>query len=224
VNAQGEEFFIQNRPQEALGFLEAAVTEDPSHVEAFLYLGITYQQLDRIDDAIAVYQRILPWGGPETARIAFNLGNAYLIKGDLDSAVQSYTEALAEDPLFSAALLNRANVRVQIGSEESLKEAIEDYEYYVYLEPHSSQAAQITRLVTVIREEFAAQERSRQEAIAAEEQRRREAEEASRREVERRQRFLEGVAASLRAAAEDPRSLSAGNEVIQGYQEESEPD
>jgi tetratricopeptide (TPR) repeat protein len=213
--SKGEVLFIQNQPQEALEFLEAAITEDPANVEAFLYLGITYQQLDRIADAIEVYQRILPQGGPETARIAFNLGNAYLNKGDPSSAVQSYTEALAADPSYSTALLNRANAQVQIGSQESLKEAVEDYQNYLDMEVQSSQAGQITRLVNAIQEDFAARERSRLEKIAAEEQLRMATEAASRQESERRQRFLEGVISSLQAAAEDPGNLSAGNEELQ---------
>ena len=238
---QGEAFFIQNRPRDALEFLETATREDPAHIQAFLYLGITYQQLDRIDDAIAVYRKILDRGGSETARIAFSLGNAYLKKGEQLLAVQSYTQALEADPGYSAALLNRANVKVQMGS---LREAVDDYEYYLQIEPGSSQASQIRRLISFIQEEFAFQERRRLEEIAAAERRRLEeiaaeerriqeeeaaaeqarlaAAEAARRETERRQRLLDEVTASLQASAEESRSLSAGNEGIQSYDGEFE--
>ena len=222
--SRGEALFIQNRPREALEFLEAAITEDPANVQAFLYLGITYQQLDRVDDAITVFQRILPLGGPDTAKIAFNLGNAHLIKGNPGLAVESYTEALAQDPEYSAALLNRANARLQIGSQESLRDAIEDYENYLDMEPDSSQATQITRLISAIQEDFAGQERRRQEETAAEAQRLMAAENASRRELERRQRFIEGVTASVQAVADDPRNFSARNEGIQGQEREIEPE
>jgi tetratricopeptide (TPR) repeat protein len=213
--ALGEAFLMRNQPQEALELFEAAVAEDPDHVQAFIYLGITYQQLGRIDDAIGVYQRILPRGGLETARIAFNLGNAYLIKGNPSLAVENYTYALEADPLYSAALLNRANALVQIGTQESLREAIDDYEYYLFMEPNSLQANQITRLVSFIKEEFAAQERRRQEEIAAEEQARLAVEEAARQVRERWQRFLDGVRASVQAGIENTRRFSAFNVEIE---------
>jgi tetratricopeptide (TPR) repeat protein len=224
--SQGEEFFIQNRPQEALEFLEAAVQEDPSNVQAFLYLGIIYQQLDRIDDAISVYQTILDQEGTDTARIAFNLGNAYLIKGSLSLAVQSYTQALEVDPDYSPALLNRANAQVQMGS---LIEAAADYERYLSLESQSAQAAQIGMLISYIREEFAAQERLKQEELAAQEAARLAAEEAVRQELERRQRFLSAVSASLETIAEDSRRFFMNEviqeeEIIQDDEDEEEPE
>jgi tetratricopeptide (TPR) repeat protein len=202
---RGEALFVQNKPQEALIFLEAAVIEDPAHVRAFLYLGIAYQQLNRIDDAINTYRRILPRGGAETARIAFNLGNAYLSKGNQPSAVQSYSQALSADPGYSSALLNRANAQIQMGS---LKEAVTDYENYLLLEPMTSQRANIEELIALIRaeqlveeqrrqEEEAKAELARQEAIAAEE--RRIAEEKAAEE----QRIAEEKAAEERRIAEE---------------------
>ena len=297
--ARGEELFIQNKPLEALIFLETAVTEDAAHVQAFLYLGIAYQQLNRVDDAIATFTGILPRGGRETARIAFNLGNAYFSKGEHELASQSYSQALQANPSFSAALLNRANSKIQM---RELNEAIDDYEMYLAIEPNSLQRGRIEQLITFIREEAAAEEQRIQEERAAEErrieaervaeerrreeariaeerrleeervaeERRREEErvaaenrriameeaariereeaearriaaeeaarkereaaearrlameEAARLERERRQRLLDEVAASLQAAAEDARGLSAGVEDIEGYEGEFE--
>jgi tetratricopeptide (TPR) repeat protein len=180
---RGEELFMQNKPQEALAFLENAVAEDPAHVTAFHYLGMVYQQLGRIDEAIAAYRKILPRAGKETVRIAYNLGNAYYIKGNFAFAEQFYTQTLEEDPVFAPAYLNRANTRVKTGS---LKEALVDYELYLSLEPRSLKKPEIKRLAAFIREEFAAEER--QKLLA---------EEAARAEAERRQRLLEEVSASL---------------------------
>jgi tetratricopeptide (TPR) repeat protein len=198
--------FMENKPQEALSYLEAAVTEDPAHVKAFIYLGIAYQQLNRLDDAIAVYQRILPRSGAETARIAFNLGNVYFAKGSHSQAVQSYTRALEADPMYATAFLNRANAEIHQGL---LKEAVFDYERYLAMEPASPQRGQIEKLIAFVRAEF-----------AAEEQRRQIAEETARLEAERRQRLMDEVSASLQAAAEGSKGLSAGNEGIQGYEGE----
>ena len=235
--AQGEELFVQNKPSEALKYLENAVSEDPAHVQAFLYLGITYVQLGRLDDAISTYTKILPRGGAESARIAFNLGNAYFSKGDLTLALQSYTKAIDDNPAYASAYLNRANTLVKTGK---LEDAIADYEKYLSLEPISPKREQVVKLIAFIREEFAAAERLRimaeEAARAAElariraeeiaraeaELARQRAEEAARAEAERRRRLLEEVTESLQAAAEDSKGLSAGTEDVQDYDSEFE--
>ena len=242
LNAQtsferGEELFMQNKPQEAMKFLEAATAEDPAHVQAFIYLGIVYTQVNRIDDAIDTYRKILPRGGDETARIAFNLGNAYFVKGDPALAVQYYSQAVEADPSYTSAYLNRANAKVKNGE---LSAAIDDYGTYLDKEPGSPKREQIVKLIAFIREEFAAADRRRimaeeaaraaelsriraEEAARAEAERRRiEAEEAARAEAERRRRLLMEVTESLQAAAEDSRGLSAGTEDIQDYDSEFE--
>ena len=205
---RGEELFMQNRPKEALVFLENAVAEDPAHVKAFLYLGIVYQQLERLDEAVAVYRKILPGAGAETARVACNLGNVYYRKGDAASAEQYYTLAIEADGAWASAWLNRANTRVKAGS---LRESLADYERYLDLEPRSPRRPGIERLMALIREEFAAAERRRLLE-----------EEAARAEAERRQRLLDEVSASLQSAADDARGLSAGSEEVMGYEGEFE--
>jgi tetratricopeptide (TPR) repeat protein len=205
---RGEELFMQNRPGEALAFLELAAAEDPAHVRAFQYLGRVYEQLGRIDEAIAAYRKILPRAGKEAARVAFNLGNAYFIKGNTVFAEQFYTQALEEDPGFASACLNRANSRVKAGS---LREAAVDYELYLSLEPRSPKRPEIEGLLAFIREEFAAEERRKLLA-----------EEAARAEAERRRRLLEEVSASLQSAAEDSRGLSSGSEGVHEYEGEFE--
>lgn len=204
----GEELFLQNKPKEALKHLESAVAEDPAHVQAFLYLGIVYQQLDKLDDAIETYNKILPKAGSETARIAYNLGNAYFTKGDLDMARRCYSQSIEEEPSYASAYLNRANTLVKSGE---LSEALADYESYLSVEPYSGKREQVLRLMAFIRDEFAAAERRK--AMA---------EEAVRAEQDRRRRLLEEVTESLQAAAEDSRGLSAGTEDVEDYESEFE--
>ena len=206
--ARGEELFMQNKPHEAQKYLESAVLEDPAHTQAFIYLGIVYLQVNRVDDAIETYRKILPRGGAETARIAYNLGNAYFVKGDAALAMQYYGRAIEADPFYSSAYLNRANSLVKTGE---LQAAIADYEHYLSLEPASRQREQVQKLITFIQNEFAAEERRR---IMAEE--------AARAEAERRRRLLEEVTDSLQAAADDSRGLSAGSENVQDYDSEFE--
>jgi hypothetical protein len=93
----------------------------------------------------------------------------------------------------------------------ALKDAVPDYELYLSLEPLSPKRQEIERLLSFIREEFAAEERRK---LLAEEQ--------ARQEAERKRRLLEEVSASLQAAAEESTGLSAGAEKVQGYDGEFE--
>jgi tetratricopeptide (TPR) repeat protein len=206
--SMGEEFFMQDKAAEALPLLEAASVEDPANIKSFLYLGIIYLQLDRLDDAIAVYLKALPAGGEEASRIAYNLGNAYYSKGDAALAEQYYTQAIETDPLYASAYLNRANTLVRAGNP---RDAIPDYRQYLSLEPGSLKRPQVERLIGFITEEAAEEERRR---ILAEAQ--------ARAEEERRRRLLEEVSASLQAAAEDSRGISSGSEDVLHYEGEFE--
>ncbi|MDR1388400.1 MAG: tetratricopeptide repeat protein [Treponema sp.] len=199
---QGRALFIENKSQEALVFFERAFTADPVHVDAALYLGMTYEQLGRVDEAIAVYRKILPNGGSGSARIAYNLGNAYFRKGTVNFAEQYYTQAIRFDASYASAYLNRANARIKTGS---LKEAISDYERFLLLEPASPKRPQIEKLIGLVKDNF-----------AAEEMRRLMAEEAARAEAENRRRLMDEVAASLQSAG-DVEGISADAEALSGY-------
>lgn len=206
--SQGEDYFMQNKPEEAVPLLETAILENPDEIRAYLYLGIAYQQLDRLDDAVAVYLKALPKGESETSRIACNLGNLYFAMGKSDSAEHYYTQAIEADPSYAAAYLNRANIRIKTGA---LMEALPDYEFFLSLEPHSPKRIRIEQVAALIRSEFAAQEKRRLLA-----------EEAARAEALRRQRLLEEVSTSLQSVAEESRGLSSGAEAVQGYEGEFE--
>jgi len=199
---------MQNRPREALRYLEAAISEDPAHVRAFLYLGIVYLQIDRVDDAITTYSNILPRGGAETGRIAFNLGNAHFIRGDPASARRYFTQAIEINPSFAPAHLNRANALIRTGD---LAEAVADYRAYLSLDPASPQRDAILRLIAFIEEEF-----------AAEEQRRIAAEEFARAEAERRRLLLQEVSDSIHAVVEGSQGLSVGIGSVQDFDAEFE--
>ncbi len=206
--AEGENLFLRNKAAEATPRLEAAVREDPANVQAALYLGLAYQQLGRLDDAIQTFRKVLPRAGEKQPLIAYNLGNVYFQKNAAAFAEQYYTQAIAGDPSYASAYLNRANARIRTGS---LKDASADYRTYLSLEPASPKRPDIERLLAAIAEGFAAEERQR---LVAEEE--------TRAAEERRTALLNEVSASLQEAAEQTRGLSAGSEDVMQYEGEFE--
>ena len=126
--ATGQDFFMQNKPMEALAHLELSIAEDPTNVTAFLFLGIVYEQLGLLDEAISVYRQILGNAGHLTANVANNLGNVFFRRGLIDDAEEMYTRAIMADRTFATAYLGRANVRLERGQ---LMEAVADYEQYL---------------------------------------------------------------------------------------------
>jgi len=197
---RGEELLMQNRPAEAVSFLESAIAEEPSRIVTYLYLGIVYEQLGRTDEAIAVYRRVLPIAGNLSATVANNLGNVYFQRGNNAEAERFYSQAISFDSVFSNAYLGRANTRIRAGN---LQNAITDYEQFLTLEPLNSQRGNIERLINMIRTEAAAEEMRR--IFAAEE---------AERLAQERQRLMESISASLQSAADASQALSAGAERV----------
>jgi tetratricopeptide (TPR) repeat protein len=200
---EGEAAFMRNKPAEAAPRLEAALREDPANLTASLYLGIAYQQLGRFDDAVATLRAALPRSGERSALFAYNIANAYFSKGSAVFAEQFYTRAIDADPSYASAFLNRANARIKTGA---LKDASADYAKYLELEPATPKRPEIERVMALIADSFAAQER---EKLAAEA--------AAKDEEARRKRLLDEVSASLQAAAEETQGLSAGSEQVEQY-------
>ncbi|MCL2232125.1 MAG: tetratricopeptide repeat protein [Treponema sp.] len=200
-----QDMFMQNRPREAAAYLEITIAEDPSNVLAFLYLGIVYEQLGMLDEAITVYRQVLDRAGNLTANVANNLGNVFFRRGFIDEAEEMYTRAIQADRTFATAYLGRANIRLQRGM---LHEAVADYQQYLIFSPRSPQRAPIEQVINHIRAEFAEAERQR---LAAEEAVRLAALEAERQRLaaEEAVRLAAIEAERQRLAAEEAARLAA---------------
>lgn len=205
---EGEDLLMRNKPSEAAPRLEAALREDPANLTASLYLGLAYQQLGRFDDSVAALRSALPRAGDKTALFAYNIANAYFAKGSATFAEQFYTRAIEADPGYASAFLNRANARIKTGA---LKDASQDYAKYLELDPSTAKRPEVERIMALIADSFAAQER---ELLAAET--------AAKEEEARRKKLLDEVSASLQAAAEETKGLSAGSEEVTQYDGEFE--
>jgi tetratricopeptide (TPR) repeat protein len=203
---RGTKLFMDNKPQEAVPLLEMAARESGVDEKIHLYLGIAYQQLGRWDEAIAAFRRGLVTASLYRHLFLFNIGNSFMALGRNAFALETFDQTIAVRSDYAPAYLNRANTRMETGNHEG---AAADYSVYLGLDPGSSQAAEIRKLVDLL-------------AQRAEAEARKKAEETARKlaEEQARQALLDSVAKSLRETAESTTNLSAGAGGVQGYDDD----
>ncbi len=109
---------------EAIGRALAAGGES---AQLHYMLGCTLQDLFRLEEAIAAYQKALALD-PGHAKAANNLGSAQEYLGQFDQAADSYGRALRSDPKLANALYNQANLEKRHGrykaAEIGLRQAL----------------------------------------------------------------------------------------------------
>ncbi|UCG50780.1 MAG: tetratricopeptide repeat protein [Candidatus Latescibacterota bacterium] len=96
-----------NRPDEAITHLEAALRLKPNFPAIRGYLGVVYSQVGRYDDALRMYQEALRQH-PDDEVIRTNLGFTYIHIGEYDKGIEEYTRALQINPHYEPALRNLA--------------------------------------------------------------------------------------------------------------------
>lgn len=225
---RGADAFLYNRPREAATLLERAIEEEPANSRAYLYLALSYEQLQMHDRAITTLRRAESIPGIDRSQVFFNLGNNFVHLGEMQQAERAYSDSIDISPLASDPYLNRANVRVAL---ETFDKAVEDYSTVLGLEPEHQQRQQIEQMIALLTDHM------EQERIKAEEEQRRLEEEARQRAIEeaariaeeerrraeaeeRRRALLTGVLDSLKTATDDTTNLSAGSEELDDYNEE----
>jgi len=204
--ADGERLLREDRPKEAAAKLEKAILEPGVDERAWIYLSVAYLQLGRLDESLAILRKGLSAANRYRPLYFYNMGNVFVLQGKNAFAEEMYGEALALDPAYAAAYLNRANARL---NQRNYQMASADYRSYLEIEPASAQRESIEGLLAKLDSALAAEA----ERIAAE-QARIYAEEVA------KQALLASIAASLQASAEETMSLSAGSGSVQGYGDE----
>ncbi len=203
LSEQGTRLFMENKPREAVSVLELAVKESGTDEKLFLYLGIAYLQLERYDEALAAFRRGLAVSLTTRHQFYFNIGNAYFLAGKSAFALESYDQALGSKKDYPAAYLNRANVKMRLGDTIG---AVDDYSTYLALEPSSSQAGEIRRLIDLLNSKVAAANQAK--ALS-------EAQKLAK--AQAKAALQASVTQSLLDAASDTTNLSAGSGDVQGY-------
>ncbi|MGA7159305.1 MAG: tetratricopeptide repeat protein [Acidobacteriaceae bacterium] len=127
--------FTEQRFQDASKCFERALVLDPKSVKAENNLGLSYEGLNRTEDAVTAYRNAIQWqqGSPHASeQPLLNLGIILLHKGKLDEAEELLTQAVHIAP-------RDAQIREQLGhlylQLNELPKAQEQFEQAIALNP-----------------------------------------------------------------------------------------
>ena len=198
----GQRLFMENKPEDAIIWLELALGEDTGNKNIYSYLGIAYEQIGENQKAIDTYNRGLDYSGDLKSQFLTNIANNMGILGNYDSAINFYSQAMVSG-YNGDALRNRAGEYLR---KQLYDEALKDYKQYIAVEVDPYQGEEIKRLINLLEHKLD------QIAIQAIEN------ERKRLEEEARQRdLLSQVLNSLSSAGDGTTNLSAGTEDVEDY-------
>lgn len=196
---------MENKPEDAITWLELALTEDSENNKIYNYLGIAYEQIGEYKKAIDTYNRGLSYAGDLKSVFFTNIGNNLGLLGDYDSAINYYTQAM-EFGYNGDALRNRAGEYLR---KQLYDGALADYKLYMSMETAPYQGDEIKKIIDLLEhklDEIAMQK--------IEEERKRLEEEARQRDL------LSQVLNSLSSAGDETTNLSAGTEDVEDYDDD----
>lgn len=209
---QGKKFLLNNQPDKAVPLFYKAMTEGKSDSKINLYLGVCYISLGKYTEA---EQQLLAGKSKDPAGsylYSYNLGNIYFLQSRFTEAEEAYTAALAARRAYPPAVLNRANTYIKL---EQYPQALEDYKFYLNLDPTTSQRQAIQRMVSLLESE-----QREAEMIRMQEEARKLAEEAERKAAEDRYKKLQDEINAHLQSVDNASSLSVGSDETLDYSED----
>lgn len=129
-------YFVNKEFDKAEVAYKALAELDKDKPEGQAVLADFYSSINRLDDAIRIYQDTLAHA-PDFTQGRYRLGEIMLMRGDTQGAMAQISEVLAKDQHDRQALLLRARVRAQTGQSSDLQAAIEDLKEVLVQEPNS---------------------------------------------------------------------------------------
>lgn len=209
---QGKKLLLNNQPDKAAPLFYKAASEGKNDPKINLYLGVCYISMGKYAEA---EQQLLAGKSKDTAGAylySYNLGNVYFLQSRFTEAEEAYTAALAARRAYPPAVLNRANTYVKL---EQYPQALEDYKFYLNLDPTTSQRQAIQRMVSLLESEQREAEmiRMQEEALKL-------AEEAERRAAEERYKKLQDEINTRLQSVDNASSLSVGSDETLDYSED----
>jgi tetratricopeptide (TPR) repeat protein len=112
----------------------AAAQDVPEKVMSLAYEGVDALDKGHYDQAITLFTGALQLGpaGRTAVRLHANRGKAYFAKGDNESAIKDYDEAVRLDPNYAAAFAGRADA---YNAKGDMDKALADYTESIRLDP-----------------------------------------------------------------------------------------
>ena len=132
------------RPEAAIELIGRAIERHGSDPSYYCSCGLVLQSLDRLDEAVASYDRALVLQ-PDYAAALINRGLALEALERFAEALESYDRALAIEPDFAVAWVNRGNA---LQGLFRLAEALESYDRALALSPDYAEIS-ISRGITL---------------------------------------------------------------------------
>ena len=110
LNQAGIAAFDSGETETALRWLNAAKDESPGDPESFYNLGLVYQSLGCLDDALDSYTRAAVTG-PGVASTYYNMGVVLTQMGKFDDALVALDDTIALDPDHGKAYASKGYIR-----------------------------------------------------------------------------------------------------------------
>jgi len=108
--ALGESYFMSGRAEKAIEEFKQLIELDPT-ARSYAFLGLTYRQLGRFDEARKYFEEGLK-KEPRNPSCLFNIGYIEERQGDHEAAEKRFQEVLRLSPDHAETLLELANLRI----------------------------------------------------------------------------------------------------------------
>lgn len=124
--ALGESYFMSGKLEKAIGEFKQLIERDPA-ARSYAFMGLSYRQLGRFDEARKYFQEGLR-KDPRNAACLFNMGYIEEHQGHHAAAENFFEQALRSNPDYPEVLLELANLRI---ASKKLAEAADLLRKYV---------------------------------------------------------------------------------------------
>jgi tetratricopeptide (TPR) repeat protein len=108
--ALGESYFMSGKAEKAIDEFKKLIELDPT-ARSYAFMGLSYRHLGRFDEARKYFQEGLKLD-PHNASCLFNMGFIEERQGNHAAAEALFQKVLQQNPDFSEALLELANLRI----------------------------------------------------------------------------------------------------------------
>jgi tetratricopeptide (TPR) repeat protein len=129
---KGKALLQENKPQEALPFLNKAIEKNTGLAEAFNTRGVAYLELKRFQEAQLDFEQAIQIASKDY-KPHYNLGRLYMTQGEANLALVAFDKALSLEQQQADLHFDRGNAHFQLGH---FGKALADYTAATRLKPY----------------------------------------------------------------------------------------